>query len=148
MTIRTLTALDFDEVAWLAQIAEAEGYRFLGRLIADFRNGLIQLDQPHEFFLCAIVGSKIIGIGGMTPDPYTRETGVGRIRHVYVHPQHRGKSIGKALVRALEARARTTYSKFTLRTDTTAASQFYESLGYRPARSATTTHERPSPPDA
>lgn len=143
MLIRTISLSDLNDLRRLAEIAGAEGFKFLHRLVQAVEKGDVALDDPHEFFLCAVLHGDVIAVGGVTPDPYVDATDVGRVRHVYVHPQHRSKSVGRRLVREIEARAQRTYSTIRLRTDTEAGARFYESLGYRAVSAANATHVRP-----
>jgi GNAT superfamily N-acetyltransferase len=141
--IRPLTCADLESVRELATIAAAEGFQFLGRLIIELENGWLQLGEPAEFFLCVVLDARLVAVGGVTPDPYVTDAQVGRLRHVYVHPDYRGMNLGRLLVRELESRAATAYPILRLRTDTIRAARFYESLGYRVTNSAHATHVRP-----
>jgi ribosomal protein S18 acetylase RimI-like enzyme len=143
MLIRIIDSSDFEQLRTLAEIAVAEGYQFLTRLISDLETGATFLDRPDEFFLGAVVNVEIVAIAGITHDPYSPEPGLGRIRHVYVRPDHRGQGIGTALVREVETRAAEFYSRFVLRTDTEAGARFYEAIGYRPVHFESATHTRP-----
>jgi ribosomal protein S18 acetylase RimI-like enzyme len=78
----------------------------------------------------------------VTRDPYIADTRIGRLRHVYVRPEIRRRGVGRALVAHLEARAAACYGSLRLRTDTEAASRFYERLGYEPVASPSATHHR------
>lgn len=141
--IRAVSLSDLEELRRLADIAGAEGFKFLHRLVQLVENGDVVFDDAGEFFLCVVANGDVIAVGGVTPDPYVDATDVGRIRHVYVHPQHRSKSVGRNLVHEIEVRAKRTYSKLRLRTDTMAGARFYESLGYRAVASPDATHVRP-----
>jgi GNAT superfamily N-acetyltransferase len=143
MFIRPICTADAGELHHLAEIATAEGFKFVQRLLHDVENESVAFDDRGEFFLCVIDGGEIIAVGGVTLDPYVRAANVGRIRHVYVHPQHRAKSVGRYLLREIERRAKAVYATLRLRTDTEAGARFYEALGYRRVNSSTATHTLP-----
>ena len=142
MTIRVLTIVDLTTLHELAALGEAEGFRFVRRFVDELTVGHIHLDRPCEFFLGATVDSHLVGIGGVTPDPYVQGPHVGRLRHLYVRPDVRGAAIGRALVARLEARAHQCYTLLRLRTDTAAAARFYERLGYTAVIDPAATHQR------
>jgi len=143
--IRPLNQSDLASVRRLCAVASSEGFRFLRRFVTELEHDRVRLDAPDEFFLCAICDSGIVGVGGVTPDPYIDDSRVGRIRHVYVHPEWRGIQIGHSLLREIENRATRVYAILRLRTDTEPAARFYEMLGYRTIRSPSATHFRLSP---
>lgn len=142
MKIRPLGAADRPAVARLADVAEREGFRFLRRLVPELAQGTVRLDSPREFFLGAFSGRTLLALGGVTPDPYIGEPDVGRLRHVYVAAPERGRGLGATLVAALEHRARGSYVRLRLRTDTASAARFYEGLGYVVVADPAATHER------
>ena len=142
--IRALTPDDVDDVETLASIARSEGFCFLDRLLADLRAPACELTAPGQFYLCVVNEDAVVGVGGVTPDPYLDNPAIGRVRHVYIHPTHRRSGYGRLLVREIEARARDTYSVLRLRTDTAAAARFYEALGYSAISDSTATHARSS----
>ena len=121
--------------------------QFLTRFVGDLRASAAALDTPREFFLGAMIDDRIIGVGGVTPDPYVDDPTTGRIRHLYVAAASRRRGVGAALMRALEARACQQYDRLRLRTDTRDAATFYERLGYVPVNHDTATHEGRCPQD-
>jgi GNAT superfamily N-acetyltransferase len=137
---RFLNRFDLAALRNLAALARVEGFDFLDRLIVQIENDLVRLDDPHEFFLCASNGENLVGVGGITPDPYLSDAKVGRVRHVYVHPQARRSGIGRRLIYEIECRAAATYSSLRLRTDTSTGARFYEALGYRSVSDPNATH--------
>jgi len=141
--LRPFGIADLPRLRELAGVASAEGFRFLDRFLDDLVADRVQLDAAGEFFVAHVEGERLVSIGGVTPDPYVDDVGVGRLRHVYVHPSVRRAGIGRALVEHLEERARSCYAWLQLRTDTETAARFYERLGYLPIRSESATHRRP-----
>jgi GNAT superfamily N-acetyltransferase len=140
--LRPLRATDLPALAALADAAEAEGFRFVTRFLADFERGAVRLGAPTEFFFGGYDGDTLVALGGITPDPYVADRGVGRLRHVYVARAYRRHGVGRALVTALERRGQGVYERLRLRTDTAAAAQFYERLGYQRVVDPTATHAR------
>jgi GNAT superfamily N-acetyltransferase len=140
--IRPMSEMDLDSVRGLSFTAASEGFKFLERFIQEFEQGSIRLNQFGEFFLCVEIKGRLVGVGGVTPDPYLDQNQIGRVRHVYVDPEWRGMGVGSKLLGEIEHRAKRTYASLRLRTDTDAAARFYESNGYRAVRSSTSTHER------
>jgi GNAT superfamily N-acetyltransferase len=140
--LRTLTPSDLAAIRDLAAAADAEGFRFLSRFLADLDAGRVAFDTADTRFLGAAVDGRLVAVGGVTPDPYAGDPQVGRVRHLYVSPQLRKQGIGRELVSALEAWALQRYRTLRLRTDTDAAAQFYECLGYDRIADAEATHSR------
>ena len=139
---RALTLDDFAALLELAEVAEAEGFRFVRRFVNELAAAKVQLSDPGEFFLGISVGDELIGIGGVTPDPYIADAHVGRLRHLFVRREQRARGAGRALVAALEAGAQRCYTQLRLRTDTAVAAHFYERLGYSPISDGSATHVR------
>jgi GNAT superfamily N-acetyltransferase len=148
MIIRPLAATDLTTLESLAAAAEHEGFRFLTRFVRDLRASAAALDTAREFFLGAVIDDRVVGVGGVTPDPYVDDPATGRIRHLYVAGSSRRRGVGAALMRALEARACQQYDRLRLRTDTRDGAAFYERLGYLPVNHDTATHEGRCPRDS
>lgn len=134
--------LNRSQINPLIETSLSEGFNFLLRLIDEWENGKNRFNKPNERLYQIEVGGEIVGIGGINNDPYSSSNKDGRIRHLYIHPNHRGKGFGKKIVRTIIADFGSNYEKFTLRTTTEAAAKFYEALGFRRVTdSKTNTHE-------
>lgn len=70
-------------------------------------------------------------VGGLNSDPYLNDPQIGRVRRVYVVPEYRRRGVGRLLLNAIIAEARTHYRLLTLRTDTAEGAAFYETLGFQ-----------------
>lgn len=110
----------------------AEGYRFPESLLADLLSGANRFEGPGEVLLGAFSDVTLIAVGGLNRDPYAEESGVGRIRRVYVLPASRGTGVGALLVRALMAGAALQFHTVTLRAATEEAGRFFLGLGFLP----------------
>jgi ribosomal protein S18 acetylase RimI-like enzyme len=138
--IRTLPT---DALAPLLAESSAEGFRFVERLSREWQEDKRRFDRPGELLLAAYDGETIVAIGGLTPDPYSDEPRLGRLRHIYVRPDARRRGIGRRLVQTLEESAKQTYRALVLRTDTQGAALFYQTLGYAQLPpGGTATHRR------
>jgi N-acetylglutamate synthase-like GNAT family acetyltransferase len=85
--------------------------------------------------------SGLVAVGGLNIDPYTSDSQVGRLRHVYVKKNERRKGYASHLVRALVHLAHPSFHTVRLLTDTDGGAAFYESLGFERVSSTTASHE-------
>ena len=131
------------QVDALAAESLAEGFRFGARWLAAIDGSTS--DAPRQFFLGVFDGDALVALGGVTPDAYADEPGLGRVRHVFVAAAARRRGIGRRLLEALESQASSTYSTLRLRTDTQRAAAFYEELGYSPTQEPSATHRKTLP---
>jgi GNAT superfamily N-acetyltransferase len=120
--------------------AEAEGFRFLTRLEAEWRDGANRFDRPGELLLGALDEGAAIALCGLNQDPYAGQASIGRLRHLYVAPAWRRQGIATLLLQAVVAAARPTFQSLRLRTGTEAAAHFYRHHGFLPVEDASATH--------
>lgn len=118
--------------------ATAEGFSFVGRLHREWESGVNRFGAAGEAFFAACEASALAGVCGLSVDPYAGDPRVGRVRHLYVLPCHRGRGAGAALVRAVVAEATAHFSLLRLRTRQ--AAPFYEQLGFSRADGGEATH--------
>ncbi|MCX4164355.1 MULTISPECIES: GNAT family N-acetyltransferase [Paraburkholderia] len=126
----------------LEREASTQGFRFLRRLIEEWRSGSNRFDKPGERLLVAEDDGNIVGIGGLNVDPYATARDTARLRRVYVANDHRRRGIGEALVGALLEEASSRFRVVRLSTDTDVAAAFYERLGFSAVADETATHEK------
>ncbi|AIC19694.1 acetyltransferase [Pseudomonas chlororaphis] len=138
LAIRQISVLA-PEILELEAEAVAEGFRFLTRLVADWKSGANRFDQPGECLLGAFRDGQLIAIGGLSYDPYAGP-GIGRLRRVYVARAARGQSVGKALVQRLLAHAAQRFRVVRLSTDTPEGAAFYLRCGFQPIQDDFATH--------
>ena len=124
----------------LEQAAQAEGFRFISRLISEWQSGVQRFDAPGACLLAAYLDGKLVAVGGLTPDPYAHEADTGRIRRLYVTPTARGRQIGQTLLQRLLAHAGPHFSLVRVLTDTTAGDAFYLRCGFQRIKDPHSSH--------
>ncbi len=113
----------------LAADARADGQRILDVLLADWQSGL-RFDRPGEALFAAVAGQALVGVCGLTRDPYLRTEAVGRVRRIYVLRAARRHGVGRALVQAVMDEARIAgWPRLRVRSPA-AAFAFYEACGF------------------
>ena len=127
------------QILALEKEAIGEGFRFLTRLINEWHSGANRFDAPGECLMAAYLNQQLIGIGGLSVDPYA-DNNVARLRRVYVAASARGQHVGQALVKALVERAALRFQVVRLFTDTAEGSAFYERCGFTRTDEAQATH--------
>ncbi len=130
--IERVTSLPAEELAGLVPASEAEGFAFLRRLREEWSTARERFDCPGEAFFTARIQGRLVGVCGLSRDPYTGQADVGRVRRLYVLPGFRGQGVGKRLVEAVLEAARPHFTLLSLRTDNPVAARFYEGLGFDP----------------
>ena len=113
----------------LEKEAVAEGFRFLTRMIAEWHSGANRFDAPGECLMAAYLNQRLIGIGGLSVDPYG-DTHTARLRRVYIAASSRGQHVGQTLVKALVEHAALRFQNVCLSTDTLAGDAFYLHCGF------------------
>ena len=127
-----------DDVEALAPLVAELGYPTSGRELSPRVERLIA--TPSSGILLAEARDKVIGFASFhVVDLIYRPRPQARLTAIAVHPSHRRRGIGQALVRAVEdaARDRGCFRiEVTTRRDRPAAHAFYRALGYqeRPVR--------------
>lgn|GEM_PF-437765 len=114
----------------LAVSAAREGFRFVDRLIQDYRSGENTFSKPGEVLFVVREGGRVKATGGLNIDPFDASGKTGRLRRLYVDPACRGNGMGRALVDALEGVAVQHFRTLRLFTDNADAVRFYLALGY------------------
>lgn len=125
-----LTALPEDQIGPLLAASEAEGFQFIRRVVNEWESGANRFTGRGEALLGHFVGGCLVGICGLSKDPYLSDATVGRLRNLYVLPGHRGQSIGAALTRRVIELAESAFRVLRLRAATPRAAALYERLGF------------------
>ncbi|HEY9126885.1 MAG TPA: GNAT family N-acetyltransferase [Acidobacteriaceae bacterium] len=132
--------LPVEGIALLQKEARAEGYDFLERLLDEWASGANRFDRPGEVLMGCFSHRELIGMGGLTIDPYAGSSHVGRIRRVYIRAEWRNRGAGGMLVRKLVEKAREGFRCVRLRAENTDAARLYERLGFEPILDPHATH--------
>ncbi|WP_439594810.1 GNAT family N-acetyltransferase [Falsiroseomonas sp.] len=129
--------------AELAADALADGQRMLEVLREDWHQGALRFDGWGEALFAARIGSALVGLCGLTRDPYLKTETVGRVRRLYVLRAARRAGVGRALVAAVEGEASGSgYPRLRVRAPASAFA-FYESCGFlRAVGEPAATHAR------
>lgn len=127
------------QILTLEKEAVGEGFRFLTRLITEWHSGSNRFDAPGECLLAAYLNQQLIGIGGISVDPYVGNN-AARLRRVYVAASSRGQHVGRTLVKALVERAALRFEIVRLSTDTPEGNAFYTHCGFKRTDDAHATH--------
>ena len=90
----------------------------------------IALTLPGEALYAAYAGDQMVGVGGLNVDPYIDDSGAGRVRHLYVLADWRGRGVGRGLMQQIVDEARGHFSMLTLRTFNPDAARFYVAIGF------------------
>ena len=132
MTIERLTHLTPELLAAALAESEAHGLHFVRRLTDEWINGVNRFDRPGEALFAVRDAADVVAVGGLNADPYTTDSGTGRVRHLYVLAAHRRRGLGTALVGEIIAAARGHFHSLRLSTSNPDAARLYERLGFRP----------------
>ena len=119
-----------NSLARLAEIAALERHGMLDRLISDFHEGSNRFSRPGEGLWVMHEGEDAIAVGGVNIDPYYDDSSLGRIRHLYVHPERRCCGVGTGLMMLIEGGGAAYFESYQLFTANPVAAKFYEALGY------------------
>ena len=143
LTIRPLT--DPTVLAELAADAEADGWRMVSRLMAEWTDGRNRFAARGErAYVVVAEDGRPVAIGGLNVDPFASDPTVGRIRRVYVARTQRRRGVASALMQKLSIDSAEHFRMLHLRTDSAEASAFYEAIGFRRVvGDPNCTHRRP-----
>ena len=134
--IVALTRLPDRIIRPLLDSSEAEGFRFVRRVVNEWATGKNRFSGGGEALLGILVDDRLVAICGLTRDPYLDDPGVGRLRNLYVLPAYRGRGLGAALTREVIDRANSSFRLLRLRAATPEAGLLYERLGFTPTTDA------------
>lgn len=128
-----LVAIDdanFLQIEGLVDEAKREGFEFVQRTIDEWDSGVNRFSRVGEGLWGVFSGAELVGIGGLNIDPYVKEAGVGRVRHLYVRRDHRRKGCAGLLMQTIIGQAWVHFRLLRLFTANPAAGSFYERLGF------------------
>jgi GNAT superfamily N-acetyltransferase len=131
VVLRRLDRLPPERFADLLAESEATGYRFLRRVADEWEGGVNRFLRPGEALIAAEIDDRLVGVCGLSVDPYLDDPRVGRVRNVYVLSEHRRHGLGRRLVEEAIALARGHFDRLRLRGEEAGPARLYESLGFR-----------------
>ena len=130
------------DITNLVTESETEGYRFLSRLVEDYKDGTNTFNQPGEALFCVRdeVGN-VVAIGGVNKSPFSNDGDVARLQRFYVEADARRRGAGSLLLKEIISHSRNSFNEMTVRTESSKADAFYRSNGFDLDDSASeTTH--------
>ena len=128
--ILKLKQLQWNQLNELVNSSSREGHTFLKRMKAQYISGDNRFENNGEGVYAYLRDSQLIAICGLNKDPYLEDQNVGRLRHLYVLPNYRGKGLGRKLVEHVIEESRQHFKLLTLRTFENQAEKFYNALGF------------------
>jgi len=128
----------------LAADATGDDVRILDVLREDWAAGTMRFSAQGEALFVAMIGEALVGLCGLTRDPYAKAEGLGRVRRIYVRRKTRCVGAGRALLDAVAEQAREMgYARLRARAPVSAFA-FYERSGFlRVVGESCVTHVRP-----
>jgi RimJ/RimL family protein N-acetyltransferase/GNAT superfamily N-acetyltransferase len=125
----TITNLLEHQVDKIVQESKEEGFRFVERLLNDYREGTNCFNiQGEALYGIYDVENELVAVGGLNVDPSSAET--GRVRRFYVKKEYRNEGVGTLLLKRIILDARRSFNVLILHTDTEKADHFYTSFGF------------------
>ena len=131
VAIEPLHDLTSSSVGELVAESERFGLRLVRRLADEWVTGANRFDRPGEILFGALVDGRLVGVCGLTIDPYAGDERIGRLRHLYVLSAFRRMGVGRQLVERVMKAAHGRFDAVHLRTNDAAAACLYEKLGFR-----------------
>lgn len=123
--------LDTKEIEPLVKESEAEGYRFVTRLVTDYDDGTNKFSEPGEaLFLIRNDDREVVAIGGVNLSVFPKDKLVGRLQRFYVLESARRHGIGSKLLHEIIEHARGKFKEMTVRTESSKADAFYRANGF------------------
>lgn len=131
MNIKVIDDLKNVDVSKLVEESEAEGYRFLRRLVSQYEDGTNTFNKAGE----VLYGvwdhkGKLVAIGGLNRDPYSDKSGIGRLRRFYISEHARRQGIGTKLLKEILNYGKGHFHEIVVRTDSSVADAFYRANGF------------------
>ncbi|MBN1250301.1 MAG: GNAT family N-acetyltransferase [Anaerolineae bacterium] len=130
LRIEKLTELPTADLQPLLEESQKQGHELVTRLIEEYESGQNRFDAPGEALFGVYAGRDLIAIGGLNQDPYLPDGQTGRVRHVYVLADWRGRGVGRLLVDRIITEAHEHFQRLTLRTFSDRGDRFFRSLGF------------------
>ena len=131
LKVERVEDLNLVDISRLVGESEAEGYRFLTRLVSDYEDGTNTFSKPGEaLFLIRNENQDVVAIGGVNQSPFSEDTQTARLKRFYVLEDARRQRIGSLLLKGILDHTRATFTKVTVRTESSKADIFYRENGF------------------
>ena len=131
MNIKVIDDLKQVDVTKLVEASEAEGYRFLRRLVNQYEDGTNTFNKAGEVLYGVWdPAGELVAIGGLNRDPYSDKSGVGRLRRFYISEHARRQGIGTKLLQEILDYGKGHFNEIVVRTDSSIADAFYRANGF------------------
>lgn len=129
LLVQPVTSLPRDlEVLVTASLREDFGA--VVKLRDAWKAGTNRFDRKGELLLAARQGDDLVGVCGLNVDLYCDAPRVGRVRHLYVHPDVRRHGVATDLLRTVVRHATGKFDVLGLRTHRDDAAAFYLARGF------------------
>jgi GNAT superfamily N-acetyltransferase len=133
MEFRVVRVKDLEgfDITRLVTESESEGYRFLTRLVKEYKDGTNTFSKPGEALFCIQDEvDDVVAIGGVNQSPVTDRMEVARLHRFYVLPSSRRQGIGTLLLKEIIDHSNGKFTEMTLKTESSTADAFYRSNGF------------------
>ncbi len=132
--VERVTGTPTERLAALLAESERQGVACVRRLVQEWSSGDNRFDRPGEaLYVATTPGGDVVGVCGLSVDPYAEDPRVGRLRHLYVRVASRRSGIGEQLVADVVEAARGWFDRLHLRVTDPTAARLFERMGFRPA---------------
>ncbi|WP_342527800.1 GNAT family N-acetyltransferase [Chryseomicrobium sp. FSL W7-1435] len=128
--IKQIPDLNTVSVQHLVEESEKEGYRFLTRLVKQYKDGSELFQKPGEALFGVWKDDELVGLGGILQNAYADDPSTGRLRRFYVTEEERRNGVGTLLLDACLDKAKESFKSVTCRTDSAKADAFYRQNGF------------------
>ncbi|WP_242235033.1 GNAT family N-acetyltransferase [Bacillus cereus group sp. BfR-BA-01316] len=118
------------EMNHLVEESKEEGFNFLLKLINEYESEKNTFSKTGECLYGIFQEDKLIGIGGLNQNPYTKDNKIGRLRRFYILKDYRRIGLGKLLLKQLLRHAEKYFHVVVLHTDTKQGDEFYCANGF------------------
>ncbi|WJY28145.1 MULTISPECIES: GNAT family N-acetyltransferase [Sporosarcina] len=142
-TVERVNDLNALEIDALVAESESEGYRFLTRLVEEYRDSVNTFSEPGEaLYAVRNEDGEVIAVGGVNRFPVPGgDPETGRLQRFYVKESERRNGAGSLLLQEIIRNAKGAFHELTVKTESSKADAFYRRNGFEFDDSeAETTH--------
>ena len=110
--------------------SDKEGYNHINRLITEYNAGENRFDKIGEKLVGFVLDDKVVAVCGLNIEPTNNR--LGRVRRLYVLPEHRRRGIGTKLVKYLIKHAEQYFQSVVVNIGDLPLDNFYKPMGFKP----------------